>query len=227
MRTSLGEVDRHRIRLFASFVRTRKTDSLLTLLTPRLGPAERTAVTLSCRFTHAGLLIFPADAAGALAELPALGVLPGPLVPSVVVRSRLAQRYSLPAEPTVWITHATAIGSPRELELFLVCGDDEVIAEIAQEERTFNRESHFALDGTGSPEAMSGVWEILVSAGELLPDGGGYNPHENPAGGGRTVLYFRGTEQGVSPWPPRMELVIDGHHADLLARHRRSAGVML
>jgi hypothetical protein len=228
---SLGEADRRRIRRLASFVRTRGTAaSLLTLLTPRLGIADRTTVTGSCAFAHAGLLVFPADVAAALAELPSLGVTPGSLVPSVVVRRRLAERYGLAADPAVQITHAPVTGYPAgELELFLVHGREPAMAAIAEDEQNYNRESHFALEGTGSPEAMSRTWDILVHAGGLLPDGSGYNPHENRAAGGRTVLYFLGPEPGwlaTWPWPPRLELVMNGHHAELLARHEHAAATV-
>jgi hypothetical protein len=228
MNRSMGEADRRRIRRLASFVRAQGTaTSLLTLLTPRLGAADRAAVTGSCTFAHAGLLVFPADVAAALAELPGLGVTPGPLVPSVVVRHRLAERYGLTADPAVWITHAPVTACPGgELELFLVCGHEPVMAAVAEDEQNYNRESHFALEGTGSTEAMSRTWDILVHAGGLLPDGGGYNPHENSAAGGRTVLYFLGPEPrwlATWPWPPRLELVMNGQHAGLLARHVHAA----
>jgi hypothetical protein len=144
----------------------------------------------------------------------------------VVVRRRLTERYTLPADPDVWITHAAVTGCHpvRELELFLVVGGEPV---VAQDEQAFNRESHFAMEGTGTPAAMSGIRELLAGAGGLQPDGGGYNPHENAASGGRTLLYFRGVELMGYPWPPRLELVMDGHHASLLARHEQTAGVTL
>jgi hypothetical protein len=222
---SLNEADRLRIRRLASFVRAHQAASLLTMLTPRLVPAERAAITRTCSFIHAGLLIFPAELTAAIAELPGLGATPGPLVPSVVVRDRLAARCAPAAGPEVWITHAVVTrASGRDLELFLVSGSEPTLARVADDERVSNQETHFALEGTGSRAEMSQVWEILVEAGELVPDGGGYNPHENPASGGRTVLYFRGPDQATFPWPPRMELVLNGHHAELLATHERTAG---
>lgn len=221
---SLDEADRLRIRRLASFVRAQDTASLLTMLTPRLEPAQRAAITRTCSFIHAGLLIFPTELTAAVAELPGLGATPGPLVPSVVVRQRLAERCALPAGPEVWITHAAVTrASGRDLELFLAPGNEPALALVAQDERASNQESHFALEGTGSQAEMSQVREILAGTGELIPDGGGYNPHENPASGGRTVLYFRAPHQATFPWPPRMELVLDGHHAQLLAIHQQTA----
>jgi hypothetical protein len=218
---SLDQADRLRIRRLASFVRAQETSSLLTLLAPRLEPAQRAVIIRTCSFIHAGLLIFPADRAAAIAELPGLGVTPGPLVPSVVVRQRLAGRCAPAAEPEVWITHAVvARASGRDLELFLACGTEPSLARTAEDERAHNQESHFAFEGTGSPAEMSQVWEILAGAGRLVPDGGGYNPHENAALGGRTVLYFRAPDQATFPWPPRLELVLNGHHAHLLAAHQ-------
>ena len=199
------------------------TASLLTVLAPRLEPAQRAAITRTCSFIHAGLLIFPAELAAAIAELPGLGVTPGPLVPSVVVRERLAARCPPAAGAQVWITHAEVPGARgRDLELFLAPRSEPTLATIAEDERASNQESHFALKGTGSRAEMYQVWEILAEAGKLLPEGGGYNPHENPASGGRTVLYFRSPHHAAIPWPPRMELVLDGHHAQLLTLHQQA-----
>jgi hypothetical protein len=142
----------------------------------------------------------------------------------VVVRQRLAARCAPAAGPEVWITHAAVTRARgRDLELFLASGTEPALAKIADDERASNQESHFALQGTGSRAAMSQVWEILAGAGNLTPDGGGYNPHENPASGGRTVLYFRAPGQATLQWPPRMELALDGHHAQLLAIHQQTA----
>jgi hypothetical protein len=221
---SLGEADRDRIRRLASFVRAQQTTSLLTMLAPQLDPTQRAAITRTCSFIHAGLLIFPAELTSAVAELSDLGLTPGTLMPSVVVRQRLAERCAPAAGPEVWITHAViprACG--RDLELFLVPGNEPALARIAEDERTSNQESHFALEGTGSRAEMSQVWEILTGTGKLAPDGGGYNPHENPASGGRTVLYFRAPDQATFPWPRRIELALDGHHAPLLAAHQQAA----
>lgn len=221
---SLDEADRLRIRQLASFVRAQDTASLLTILAPRLEPAQRAAITRTCSFIHAGLLIFPAELTAAVAELPSLGATPGPLVPSVVVRQRLAQRCAPAATPQVWITHAMVTrASGGNLELFLAPGNEPALARITEDERASNQESHFALEGTGSQAEVSQVWQTLAGPGELAPDGGGYNPHENPASGGRTVLYFRAPDQATFPWPPRMELALDGHHAQLLAIHQQTS----
>jgi hypothetical protein len=218
---SLDEADRLRIHQLASFVRAQHTTSLLTLLAPRLDPAQQAAIARTCSFIHAGLLIFPAELTAAIAELPALGLTPGPLLPSVVVRQRLASRCTPAAGPEVWITHAAVTAAHgRDLELFLATGTDPALVE---DERAGNQESHFALHGTGSPVQMSLVWEILTGPGGLIPDGGGYNPHEDPASGGRTVLYFQTPDQVTLPWPPRTELALDGHHAQLLAIHQQTA----
>jgi hypothetical protein len=227
--SSLDQADRRRVRQLAGFVHATGTAaSLLALLAPGLDAADRASVAGASVFAHAGLLVFPEDVTAALAELPDLGVAPGPLVPSVVVKRRLALRYCLEAALDVWITHAPVTGCPArdlELELFLVDGHGPSIAAAAADEQERNRESHFALEGTGTPAEMWGTWKTLVDAGALLPDGGGYNPHENSAGGGRTVLYFRAPPPcrlADSPWPARLELVMSGHHAALLARHERA-----
>jgi hypothetical protein len=222
LRQSLCEADRHRIQQLTRFVRAQDTATLLTLLAPRLNPAQRAVITRTCSFIHAGLLIFPAELT-ATAELPGLGLSPGVLVPSVVVRQRLAQRCAPAAGPQVWITHAAVTTAPgRDLELFLAIGSDPALATIAENERAHNHETHFALEGTGSPAEISQAWQILAGPGKLAPDGGGYNPLENPASGGRTVLYFRAPHQPACPWPPRTELVLNGHHPQLLALHQQA-----
>lgn len=221
---SLDRADRLRIRQLASLVRAQETASLLTVLAPRLKPAQRATITRTCSFIHAGLLVFPAELAAAIAELPGLGVTPGPLVPSVVVHERLAARCAAAVGAQVWITHAEVPGARgRDLELFLAPWSEPALATLAEDERDSNRESHFALKVTGSRAETYQVREILAEAGNLLPDGGGYNSHENAAGGGRTVLYFRSPDQVAIPWPPRIELVLDGHHAQLLALHHQTA----
>jgi hypothetical protein len=70
---------------------------------------------------------------------------------------------------------------------------------------------------------MSQARETLAGPGRLIPDSGGCNPHDNPATGGRTVLYFQAPHQPAFPWPPRLELALDGHHSPLLAIHQHTA----
>jgi hypothetical protein len=220
---SLDGADRERIRPIVAFVATQETASLLSLIAPSLGSADAALVARMCGFIHAGLLIFPDNVAAAVAELPGLGIMPGPLLPSVVVRGRLAERHAFMDPPDVSITHAAIPGCPgRDIELFLVSGNDPAIAGVARDEREFNREAHFALQGRDSPEEMSRIWEILVGQGDLLPDGGGHNPHENPASDGRTVLYFR-RQLPAGQWPSLLELSVDGCQAGLLAHHERAA----
>jgi hypothetical protein len=220
---SLDGADRERIRQIVAFVSTQETASLLSLIAPSLGSADAALVARMCGFIHAGLLIFPDNVAAAVAELPGLGIMPGPLLPSVVVRGRLAERHAFADPPDVSITHAAIPGCPgRDIELFLVSGNDPAIAGVARDEREFNREAHFALQGRDSPEETSRIWEILVGQGDLLPDGGGHNPHENPASGGRTVLYFR-QQLPAGQWPSLLELSMDGCQAGLLTHHERAA----
>jgi hypothetical protein len=223
MSGSLDGADRERIRQIVAFASTQDTRSLLSLIAPGLGSSDVALVASTCGFAHAGLLVFPDNATAAVAELGGLGITPGPLLPSVVVRGRLAERHAFAIPPDVLITHAAVSGYPRrEVELFLVSGDDPAIAGVARDEREFNREAHFALRGTGSLEELSTIWEMLVGPGGLLPDGGGHNPHENPTAGGRTVLYFQ-RQPSAGQWPARLELSVDGYRHDLLTHHELAA----
>ncbi|MEV5750414.1 methyltransferase [Actinoallomurus sp. NPDC052308] len=88
------------------------------------------------------------------------------------------------------------------------------------DERRADNETHFALHVSES-DVTERLWELLTGPGGMTPDGGGFNPHEGPAG--RTVLYFRTEGRGrPQGWPRRLELLVDGP-LELLATHLRSA----
>ncbi|MGI5230672.1 methyltransferase [Actinoallomurus sp. CA-142502] len=90
---------------------------------------------------------------------------------------------------------------------------------MLNDERRADHQTHFALAVvTSEPHNTERLWELLTGPAGMTPDGGGFNPHEGPAG--RTVLYFR-TGGTVKGWPRRLELLVDGHD-ELLATHLRS-----
>jgi hypothetical protein len=224
--------DRRRIRQLTGFIQAHDTADLLGLVAPRLDRADVLKADGMCAFAHAGMLIFPSRLDEATWELAGLGLRAGPLVPSMIVRQRLIDRYGQRDGLEVRITHAgigthagggTHAGSGArhgELELFLGC---PAAPAMADDERKFNRELHFGFAVRGSAD-MTRLWDLLTGTAQLIPDGGGHNPHEDSAAGGRTILYFRGTGH-IEPhaWPRRMELLIGGYHPELLSRHEQAS----
>lgn len=147
-------------------------------------------------FAHGALLVVAPDVDAVVADLVRLGVRPRDPVPSVVVRDRLARRLGR-EDLDVRIVHAVIGAGPRELELFVLCGD---LPDVPGDEE------HLAFRASTDDEVvLRGIYEHLADAG-LTPDGGGYNKHEDV-----TVLYLRGAR--------RMELTVPGHRESLLRRH--------
>lgn len=226
----LEDVDMRRIRRVMDFTRSLDTGELLAEITPDGTPAHVVAdIARHCRFVHGSVMVFPSGRLGDfVAQLAGAGLSAGSPRPSTVVRERVARGYGIPEEDLpVQIVHATISGSEpdhgAEVELFLCpAGSGERFERLMDEERRAGHETHFALAVvTSEPHQTERLWELLTGPAGMAPDGGGFNPHEGPAG--RTVLYFR--TDGVvmrQGWPRRLELLVDGHH-ELLATHLRSA----
>ncbi|MFJ4789669.1 hypothetical protein [Streptomyces sp. NPDC088794] len=176
---SLTEPDVLRIKRAAAYVETHDTDQVLTELFPDLAPAERADISSHLVFDHTAVLVFPDTLEDLREELDRLGFEPGAVNPSVVVRGRLARRYGATvAETPVAIVHVGVAG--RSVEIFaLPVPQDSPLEAVAADERESEHESHHAFAATQTPagfEERTGV----------LPDGGGYNAHEDV-----TVRYFR------------------------------------
>jgi hypothetical protein len=149
--------------------------------------------------------------------LPRHGLRPGPVVPSVIVRERLAARYGVdPLSLPVWITHAVVDGNAaRALELFLVpAGALPVGGVLAAEERELNLQSHFAF-ATDSPDESTLVelHRMLTGDGVMDCDGGGINTYENVS-----AFYFKRPGR-LGRWPCRLELVVGGSYPELIKTH--------
>ncbi|MGH3669489.1 MAG: hypothetical protein ACRDSH_02465, partial [Pseudonocardiaceae bacterium] len=146
-------------------------------------------------FAHYALLVFPESVEGVLHLLRTLEFQPNDVLPSVIVRQRLAHRYGLdPDLVEVWLTHGAITswdGARGEIEVFMAPKGRGLSAEMVSAERRFEFEQHFALT-VRDPGVAVLEWlrSVLRDTGGFLWDGGGYNPHEDPAGGGRTVLYL-------------------------------------
>lgn len=228
--TPLEDVDVERIRRVMDFARSLSTGELLAEILPGGTPAHVAAeIARHCRFAHGSVMVFPSGQPdGFAAGLTDIGLSPGSPRPSTVVRERVARGYGIPeADLQVQIVHSAISGDDpdhsAEIEIFLCpVGPGERFKQLLDDERGANHETHFALDVvTPEPQLTERLWALLTGPAGMAPDGGGFNPHEGPAG--RTVLYFR-TEGLVAPqgWPRRLELLVDGHH-ELLATHLRSA----
>lgn len=226
----IEDVDLDRIRRVMDFTRSLDTGGLLAEILPCGTPAHVAAeIARHCRLAHGSVMVFPPARPGAFgARLSDIGLSPGSPRPSTVVRERVAREHGIPeADLQVQIMHAAVSGDgpdhSAEIEIFLCpVGADEKFKRLLDDEREANRETHFAIDAVApEPHLLERLWELLTGPAGMALDGGGFNPHEGPAG--RTVLYFR-AEGLVAPhgWPRRLELLVDGRH-ELLATHLRPA----
>ncbi|WP_410609462.1 methyltransferase [Amycolatopsis sp. lyj-109] len=216
---ALAPEDLDRLAAAKSLVLASGTDSVLAAALPSLPAAERAALAAHAPFSHVALLIFPETLDGLGEELARHGLETGPMRPSVVVRERLSRRYGVPAHDlTVGILRAPLAdraGSMCSLEIFVLLTSPE-LAHISADERRHGHESHFALAvPQADPIVLTGLRAAI--AGQLRPDGGGYNGHEDT-----TVLYFRDAHH-PAPACRRLELLCTGEFPRLLAAHRRES----
>jgi len=190
---NLTEADVLRIKRAAVYVETHDTDQVLTELFPDLPPAERADISRHLVFDHTAVLVFPDTLEGLREELHHMGLEPGAVNPSVVVRGRLARRYgSTVADTPVAIVHVAVAG--RSVEIFaLPVPQDSPLEAVAADERESEHEAHHAFAATETP---LGFEERTGS----VPDGGGYNAHENV-----TVQYFRTKSKA------RLEIRVNGN----------------
>ncbi|MFF7329791.1 methyltransferase [Streptomyces sp. NPDC008150] len=211
--------DTTRLRRTVDFVKEQDTATLLPLLLPGVDGPELRALAERCRFSHAALLVFPSgdDELNATLDDCGLAVVE-PARPSVVVRDRLALRYRRPAaDLDVRILRPPVQGrdgARRMVEVFaLTVAPGSELDPIAAQERESQSEAHVAFDVTApDPLVLRGLCATFARYG-AVPDGGGYNPHENG-----TVFYFglpADTKAGYS----RVELYVPGDHRDVLAAH--------
>ncbi|MFC9847942.1 methyltransferase [Streptomyces sp. NPDC060223] len=211
--------DTSRLRATVDFVKEQDTAALLPLLLPGLDGPELRALVERCDFSHAALLVFPADEAALDATLADCGlVADAPPRPSVVVRERLAVRHKRPAaELDVGILRPPVDcldGVRRMVEVFALTvppGSD--LDTVAAHERARQHEAHVAFEVEApDPLVLRGLCAVFGRYG-ATPDGGGYNPHENG-----TVLYFTAPAETKAGYG-RVELYVPGDHRDVLAAH--------
>ncbi|WP_261555783.1 hypothetical protein [Frankia tisae] len=195
--SALDQVDIRRIEAVCAPLRSLNTEGLLTGLLEGIdGAAELVAlVARYCVLDHAALLIAVDDFDAALTALASLGIAPSALVPSVIVRARLSERYGVrPDQLDVRLTHASLrsdAGADRTVEIFMVRRTPELPPGLVEQERAFELERHFAMRlPEPNPIVIEGLRWLLRTRAEFHWDGGGYNPHDRAAAGGTSVLYF-------------------------------------
>nr|WP_240529905.1 methyltransferase [Streptomyces mangrovisoli] len=211
--------DTARLRATVDFVREQDSATLLSLLLPGLDGPELRMLTDRCRFAHAAVLLCPPDQGALRAALADCGLSADtPVRPSVVVRDRLAARHGRAAsELDVGILRPAVVGpdgSPRTVEVFaLAVPPGSPLAPVAERERARQHESHLAFEvDRPDPLTLRGLCALFAAHG-ALPDGGGYNPHEDG-----TVFYFTAPADSKSGYG-RVELYVPGDHQDVLAAH--------
>ncbi|MEU2419475.1 methyltransferase [Streptomyces sp. NPDC007851] len=198
----LTETDLDRIRHAADHVRDHDTEQVLAELLPGLTAEDRADVARHLGYDHTAVLVFPASLDGLRDGLRRAGLDPGPVTPSVVVRERLARRYGTAlADSPVGIVQVPVAG--RAVEIFaLPVPPGSPLEAVAADERAAGHESHHAFAVTAPGRVVpAGLRTLLTERAGAVPDGGGYNNHENV-----TVLYFRTARHR------RFELRLPGRH---------------
>ncbi|MEV5833475.1 hypothetical protein [Nocardia sp. NPDC052112] len=193
-----------------------------------------------CAFDHCALMVFPVSVAALHRHLAALGLRVGATMPSIVVQQRFCARYGLdPRSYRINILRAHGQsgghGLEQRFEIFYsadsatTTGSSIVARQVRRaryDERRHNRETHFAFtvrdfDSSG----YSVLRRRLVRAAGLVPDGGGFNPHDRIHGAGCSTFYFAGPGRvGGARWPRRLELICGGRHDTALAAHHALGG---
>lgn len=222
----LDEADGHRLSHAVKMSHRFQAELPHDILAPvqLLTPLEADFLDVTCQFAHVGLLIFPSSVAAGAEYLDDQGLAPGPLIPSVVVRERLARRYQIePEHYDLTVTRLkipmSPFGNPRPVvEVFMLGRDSLAFAEqIVLSERRFGFEDHIALSvRRPTPEILDDLFEVLTQNG-FLWEGGGHNPHEGPQG--LTIFYFVAAADDLGAVPRRLELHAAGNFRSVLDCH--------
>ncbi|MBC9719606.1 hypothetical protein H9Y04_44735 [Streptomyces sp. TRM66268-LWL] len=157
-----------------------------------LPAAERRALRAHCAFSHCATLVFPTGEAAAMDYFAERGWSTQALIPSVLVKRRLADRYGISeSDCPVSVTRLSPAANPQCIvEVFLfpraAVGPREY---ICRNERTHNFENHIGFQ-VKDPTSfrLNRLADMLEGDGRMLFEGAAYNPHEGQHG--TTMLYF-------------------------------------
>ncbi|MFQ6397401.1 hypothetical protein ACLMAJ_28620 [Nocardia sp. KC 131] len=232
---SCNTTDSARLNQLIEYVTANPSHAILTdLLAADHMAGARDPLWERCVFDHCAVMLFPANTATLHRQLIAAGLQVGATVPSVVVQQRVCARYEL--DPDAYRIHilqayrrAPNPGRDQRIEIFFPSTSSRnslVIPMRSQrardDEQRHNRETHFAfvvrdLDLT----TYLTMRHHLAQVADMIPDGGGFNPHDRNHGAGCSTFYFAGPGSvGAHPWPRRLELVCGGRQDSALLAHR-------
>jgi hypothetical protein len=202
-------------------------DALKMVLPAPKGSNAREVLATTCAIDHVGLAAFPDRLTDLTAYLTQSGISVYEVVPSVVVKERLACRYGLaPKSLDVHVVRGlgaeTSTGC-RQLEVFAILPspDGALPIEMPIRERETHNESPVAFIPMNPGEkAMENARRALISSGLMQPDGAGHNPHHYTSAGGVSVIYFRAaTVPSKGAGIHRIEITCPGHCRSVIDSH--------
>ena len=187
----LAARDEERIRTMVQMVKETDTSELLrSLLPPECPESIVRDLEKKMTFLHGGLLVFPSSFFETQQVLTKLGMTIVFLVPSVIVRRRLAQRYQLAEElldiQIVESSWEREDGELAKLELFVLLHATPGLTETMREtERMQEYENHvaFVLHDPSSYLSLRACFKMYG----FIDDGGGVNPWDNAR---KTIRYL-------------------------------------
>jgi hypothetical protein len=139
------------------------------------------------------------------------------VVPSGIVRERLAHRYDLEHQLLEVSIIRASTHNAAGVEIFCL-PLTAATKHVADRERQDYHERHTALMvNTPDNDLLDELRFLVTDKLAMSPDGGGHNPHEDQKSNGRSVLYFR------HPAGSRLELTCIGNFTPVVARHLDSA----
>ncbi|WP_433256355.1 methyltransferase [Streptosporangium sp. CA-135522] len=209
-------------------VRENDTAQALRSILPGRAPHDRAGELAGhCDFDHAGILVFPGSAQDVQDLLVSRTFEIVTVLPSVVVRDRLRQRYGLAGKAApVTIVRGRDVsprGEGRQIEVFVLprraC--EELPAALPVRERREENETHLAFRVRDDDTRTLRLLRDLAGRYRMRPDGGGHNPGDEADRGGRSVLYFAvpRTDAQEAPGVHRIELFSAGEHTRALDEH--------
>ena len=209
---SLATRDEERIKAVVQMVKETPTIELLrSLLPPDCPETIVRDLEKKMTFLHGGLLVFPSSFFEIQQLLTTLGMTIVFLIPSVIVRRRLAQRYQLAEElldiQIVESSWEREDGELAKLELFVLLHATPGLTETIREtERIQEYENHVAFV-LHDPSSYLSLRACFNRYG-FSDDGGGINPWDNAR---KTIRYL------VHPMTKRrVELIMYSQESMLL-----------